>query len=120
MLANLRCAYGRGENLAIDSDGTTQRFQTRAVAPADLLHHPQGLEAVVRSEQDLDPPWIFRAIHITWIVSGEVDARKAARAVELAESKYCAVAATIKDVVRLSHSIELLGPEDVARDDPAS
>src|SRR5436190_12794166 len=78
-----------------------------------------GLEAVVRSEQDLDPPWTFRAIHITWIVRGEVDERKAARAVELAESKYCAVAATIKDVVKLSHSIELLGPDDVAGDDPA-
>ena len=77
-----------------------------------------GLEAVVRSEQDLDPPWTFRAIHITWIVRGEVDERKAARAVELAESKYCAVAATIKDVVKLSHSIELLA-EDVAGDDPA-
>lgn len=72
-----------------------------------------GLEAVVRSEQDLDPPWTFRAIHITWIVRGDVDARKAARAVELAESKYCAIAATIKDVVTLSHSIELLGAEDM-------
>jgi putative redox protein len=66
-----------------------------------------GLEAVVRSEQDLDPPWTFRAIHVTWIVRGVVDAHKAARAVELAESKYCAVAATIKGVVTLTHSIEL-------------
>jgi putative redox protein len=74
-----------------------------------------GLEAVVRSEQDLDPPWTFRAIHVTWIVRGDVDAHKATRAVELAESKYCAVAATIKDVVTLTHSIELLGP-DVAQD----
>jgi putative redox protein len=71
-----------------------------------------GLEAVVRSEQDLDPPWTFRAIHVTWIVRGVVDAHKAARAVELAESKYCAVAATIKDVVALTHSIELVGEQD--------
>lgn len=74
-----------------------------------------GLEALVGSEQDLDPPWTFRAIHVTWIVRGDVDPHKAARAVELAESKYCAIAATIKDVVTLTHSIELLGP-DVAED----
>ena len=70
-----------------------------------------GLEAVVRSEQDLDPPWTFRAIHVTWIVRGRVDAHKAERAVELAESKYCAVAATIKDVVSLSHSIDLVADD---------
>jgi putative redox protein len=74
-----------------------------------------GLEAVVRSEQDLDPPWTFRAIHIIWIVRGEVDARKATRAVELAESKYCAIAATIKGVVTLSHSIEMVGPEGIPK-----
>ena len=41
VLANFRRPNGRRKNLAIHADGTTQRFQTHAVAAADLLHHPQ-------------------------------------------------------------------------------
>ena len=42
-----------------------------------------------------------------WIVRGEVDPRKAERAVFLAESKYCAVAATLRGAVALSHHIRV-------------
>jgi putative redox protein len=67
----------------------------------------RGLEAVITSTQDPDPPWTFRAIDIEWIVTGTVDRHKAERAVEIAEGKYCAVAATIGPVVDLSHSVRI-------------
>jgi putative redox protein len=67
----------------------------------------RSLEAVVTSAQDPEPPWTFRAIDVRWIVTGDVDPRKAARAVELAETKYCAVAATLRGVVAISHAIEI-------------
>jgi len=66
-----------------------------------------GLEVVITSEQDPDPPWTFRAIHMRFLLTGTVEERKATRAVDLAESRYCAVAATIRSVVRLSHAIEI-------------
>src|SRR3954452_14190653 len=69
----------------------------------------QGLEAVITSTQDTDPPWTFRAIDIEWVVTGTVERRKAERAVEIAEGKYCAVAVTIASVVTLSHSLRI-GP----------
>ena len=59
----------------------------------------RGLEAIVTSTQDEDPPWTFRAIHIEWVVTGDVDLHKAERAVDLAERTACAVAATIGPVV---------------------
>lgn len=67
----------------------------------------RGLEAVITSMQDPDPPWTFRAIDIGWIVAGSVDRHKAERAVEIAGGKYCAVAATIGPVVDLSHSVRI-------------
>jgi putative redox protein len=67
----------------------------------------RGLEAVITSTQDDDPPWTFRAIDIEWVVTGTVDPRKAERAVEIAEGKYCAVAATIRRVVTLSHRVRI-------------
>jgi len=67
----------------------------------------RGLEAVITSTQDDDPPWTFRAIDIEWVVTGPVDRHKAERAVEIAEGKYCAVAATIRPVVTLSHRVRI-------------
>ena len=68
----------------------------------------RGLEVRVTSEQDDDPPWTFRAIHMHLVARGAVDDRKVARAIELSESKYCSVAATLRAVVRLSHSHEVV------------
>lgn len=67
----------------------------------------RGLEAVITSTQDPDPPWTFRAIDIEWVVTGSVDRHKVERAVKIAEGKYCAVAATIGPVVDLSHSVRI-------------
>jgi putative redox protein len=70
----------------------------------DLL----GLEVVATSVQDPDPPWTFRSIHLRFRLTGTVDASKAARAVEIAETRYCAVAATIRSVVRLTHEVTIV------------
>ncbi len=67
----------------------------------------RGLHAIVRSQQDPDPPWTFRAIDVEWVLTGDVDAQKAERAVSLADGKYCAVAATLRPVVALTHSIRI-------------
>ena len=70
----------------------------------DLL----GLEVVATSVQDPDPPWTFRSIHLQFQFTGTVDASKAAKAVEIAETRYCAVAATIRSVVRLTHEVTIV------------
>jgi putative redox protein len=68
----------------------------------------RGLEVAITSEQDEDPPWRFRSIHCHYVLTGRIDDRKAARAIELAERKYCAVAATLRPVVAVSHSHEIV------------
>jgi len=75
----------------------------------------RALEVRITSTQDIDPPWTFRTIHSHFVLTGRVDGRKAARAIELAESKHCAVAATLRDVVRITHSYEIVtdGPGGV-------
>lgn len=73
----------------------------------DLL----GLEVVATSVQDPEPPWAFRSIHLRFRLTGTVDASKAAKAVEVAETRYCAVAATIRSVVRLTHEVAIVPNE---------
>ena len=73
----------------------------------DLL----GLEVVATSVQDPEPPWAFRSIHLRFRLTGRVDASKAAKAVEVAETRYCAVAGTIRSVVRLTHEVAIVPNE---------
>ncbi len=70
----------------------------------------RGLEVFSRTVQDPDPPWTFRKIHLHFVLRGDVDDAKAARAIHLSESKYCAVAATLRGEVELSYSHEVHRP----------
>ena len=66
------------------------------------------LEVTVHSTQDPEPPWTFRAMHCRFVLTGTVDPNKAAKAVDLAERKYCATAATLRSVVRLTHEVTVV------------
>jgi putative redox protein len=61
-----------------------------------------GLEIVVSGEQDEDPPWTFRKVHMHFAVRGRGLKEKAVRdAIALAEEKYCSVAATLRGVAEI-------------------
>jgi putative redox protein len=60
-----------------------------------------SLEIRVEGQQDADPPWTFRKIHVTYVV----------KAIELAEEKYCSVAATLRGVAEITHSFEIIEEE---------
>ena len=115
-----RTGYGDLISVGGDTDGPGARpsdllpISLAACTAYDvvvILHKQRqdlrALEAVITSTQDDDPPWTFRAIDIEWVVTGAVDQHKAERAVEIAEGKYCAIAATISPVVSLSHHVRI-------------
>ena len=61
-----------------------------------------GLEVEITSEQDPDPPWTFRKIHVTYIVRGRGLSEKAvADAIHLSENKYCSVKVTLDKTVEI-------------------
>lgn len=68
-----------------------------------------GLEVVVSGEQESDPPYTFRKIHVTYRVRGRgLKAKAVEQAVELSEEKYCSVGATLRAAAAITHSIEIL------------
>jgi len=72
------------------------------------------LEIVVNGEQDADPPWTFRKIHITYRVAGKGITDKAiSQAIELSEEKYCSVASTLRGVAEITADYEILPDEIV-------
>jgi len=68
-----------------------------------------SLEIRVSGEQDADPPWTFRKIHVHYRLSGkDLTEKNVAQAIELSEGKYCSVAATLRGVAEISTDFEIL------------
>lgn len=68
-----------------------------------------SLEISAEAEQEQDPPWTFRKIHLTYRMKGSTLTEKdAAQAIELSEGKYCSVAATLKGKAEITTSLIIL------------
>ncbi|MFN8435140.1 MAG: OsmC family protein [Anaerolineales bacterium] len=67
------------------------------------------LKVTAEAQQDDTPPWKFRKIHIRYQVIGKgIQLEKAQKAIQLSEEKYCSVYATLRDVVEITHEVEVL------------
>jgi len=73
------------------------------------------LEISSSAEQDQDPPWTFRKIHMHYKIGGKNLTEKAvAQAIQLSEEKYCSVAATIRATAHITTDFEILPDADSA------
>ncbi|HTP08798.1 MAG TPA: OsmC family protein [Anaerolineae bacterium] len=69
----------------------------------------ESLEITITSEQDADPPWTFRQIHLACQLRGAGLTEKAVeQAVQLAEEKYCSVAATLRATVKITTEFQIM------------
>jgi putative redox protein len=67
------------------------------------------LEISASGEQDQEPPWTFRKIHIHYKIAGKNLTEKAvSQAIQLSEEKYCSVAATIRGTAQIITEFEIL------------
>lgn len=111
-----------------DKDGFQFPMKPKGVSASDLLplaligcsshdvveilrKQKQNLTALrvsAESEQDDDPPWTFRKIHMRYQAVGKgLDAEKVGKAILLSEEKYCSVYNTLKDAVEITHEFEV-------------
>jgi putative redox protein len=71
-----------------------------------------SLEIIASGEQDPNPPWPYRKIHLLYRLSGKgLNDHGVAQAIQLSEEKYCSVAATLRGVAEITTSFEIL-PEE--------
>lgn len=63
----------------------------------------------VEGTQAPEPPYQFTDAHLHYTVEGKnLDPKKVERAIVLSEEKYCSVSATIREVTRITHSLEII------------
>jgi putative redox protein len=68
-----------------------------------------SLEIVVDGEQDEDPPWAYRKIHILYRLRGKgLSDKNVSQAIKLSEEKYCCVSATLRGIAEISAEFEIL------------
>ena len=61
------------------------------------------LEIQTSAEQEVEPPWTFRKIHLKYILRGKgLTARDAEQTIQLSQEKYCSVAATIRGIADIT------------------
>jgi putative redox protein len=71
-----------------------------------------AFEIAATGEQDSDPPWTFRKIHLVYKLGGKGLTGKAVeQAIQLSEEKYCSVASTLRGVAEITTSFELLAAD---------
>jgi putative redox protein len=69
----------------------------------------ESLQISASAEQDNDPPWTFRKVHLKYCLKGAGLTDKAVQqAIELSEEKYCSVSATIRGVTEVTWDYEIL------------
>jgi putative redox protein len=67
------------------------------------------LKISAEAQQDETPPWKFRKIHIHYQAIGRgLDLEKVKKAIHLSEEKYCSVYATLKDVIEITHEVDVV------------
>ncbi len=62
----------------------------------------EGLRVEVSGEKADEHPKRYLSLEIVYRLRGELDEHKVKRAIELSESKYCSVEATLRPGVRIS------------------
>jgi len=69
----------------------------------------KDLAVTAESTRDPDPPWTFRKIHVHYKVTGHaLEKDKVAKAIQLAEEKYCGVFATLRSAIKITSDFEMI------------
>jgi putative redox protein len=70
------------------------------------------LEITASGEQDPEPPWAYRKIHVRYRIGGEGLTDKAvAQAINLSQEKYCSVSATVRGVAQITTEYEIVASD---------
>jgi putative redox protein len=70
------------------------------------------LEVTASGEQDPEPPWAYRRIHVKYRLGGEGLTDKAvAQAISLSQEKYCSVTATVRGIAQITTEYEIVPPD---------
>lgn len=67
------------------------------------------LEVIATGDQDPEPPWPYRHIHLKYRLGGrELTEKAISQAIQLSLDKYCSVAATVRGIAEITTEFEIV------------
>ena len=67
-----------------------------------------GYEIELHAEQNVEPPMYFTRVEIKHLLRGRITPESVQRAIQLSETKYCAVGAMISKTAKIEATFEIL------------
>lgn len=67
----------------------------------------EDLKVICTGEQLAEQPYNFTHIHIRYLVKGQVNPEKLARAIQLSEERYCSVINSLRPTVQFTNEYEI-------------
>lgn len=74
-----------------------------------------GLEVHAEAERAQTPPTVYTEIKLVYTVSGQVSRKAVEDAVHLSETKYCGVAAMLKNTAKITTEIRMVAEPELAK-----
>jgi putative redox protein len=71
-----------------------------------------SLDIEISGERATEPPTVWVKIDIIYRLTGVLDEKAVRDAIELSQTKYCSVAATLRKTAELTYRFEILPPRD--------
>lgn len=72
----------------------------------------ESLEIYISGEQEAEPPWTYRKIHLDYRLRGaRLTRRDVEQAIRLSDEKYCSVSATARGAAEITYEFHLEGEE---------
>ena len=69
--------------------------------------HVEAYKVLVDSKRSEEIPKVFEAIHVKYIFKGNIDSKKAERAIALSLEKYCSVSIMLEQACEITWSFEI-------------
>ncbi len=70
----------------------------------------ESLEVLVSGERAAEPPMVWTRLEVLYRLRGALDEKAVRDAIDLSETKYCSVAATLRKTAPISFRYEILSP----------
>ena len=72
-----------------------------------MKSEPEAFHIEIETEREADYPKVFKAIHLSYIVKGNVPEENLKKAIDLSLKKYCPIANTLAGVTEITSSYRI-------------
>ena len=73
-----------------------------------MRQEPTSFEIIGSGERNDEPPKYFKSLDLVFRISGDIDAGRVERAVQLSFDRYCSVYHTLRPDLEVTHRIEFV------------